>query len=145
MSQLLDMTLDDLMRIKNMGRKTAEEILGRVKELPTDRLIAATPDNMQLSAEDERCCAELAKEMATCYGRTESAWLREILEVKETYPQAQGETFFYRLYERDTVSDAVKAAILWQVGVNGDESDLLLCIKSNDNMFFTAKLKSKET
>ena len=25
------------------------------------------------------------------------------------------------------------------------ESDLLLCIKSNDNMFFTAKLKSKET
>jgi hypothetical protein len=24
-------------------------------------------------------------------------------------------------------------------------SDLLLCIKSNDNIFFTAKLKSKET
>ena len=120
-SQLLDMTLDDLMRIKNMGRKTAEEILERVKKLPTDRLIAATPDNMQLPAEDAKYCVELAKEMTACYGRTESAWLREILEAKETYPPAQSETFFYRLYERHTVSDAVKAAILRQVESKGNE------------------------
>ena len=120
-SQLLDMTLGDLMQIKNMGRKTAEEILERVKELPTDRLIAATPDNMQLPGEDAKYCVELAKEMTACYGRTESAWLREILEVKETYPQAQSATFFCRLYERDTVSDAVKAAILRRVEANGNE------------------------
>ncbi len=109
-SQLLGVTFDELMNLKNMGKKTAEEVLAYIEKIPIEHKPGTIPSVYSLAAE-----------MCAAYGEKESEWLRVILVVKAQFPDATGESLIYRLYERAFVRDKVKAKILKMIEGNGDE------------------------
>lgn len=112
-SQLAEMKIEDLLALKNMGRKSAEEVLTLVAQIQVQ-------DNVALETQKQMKGAELAAEMVAKLGRTESFWLREIQQVYEAFPEAISETLICRLYDRQLVRDAVKESILRLLEENED-------------------------
>ena len=113
-SQLLGITYDDLMRIRNMGSKSAEEVLSYVEKISTHYKVN------QIDAVDESSNS-FPLEMLAVYGKEESVWVRELLTVKAQFPEAVGETLIYRLYESTYVHQTIKETILKIVEENNNE------------------------
>lgn len=114
-SQLVGISYEDLMNLKNMGKKTAEEVLAYIEKISVQRE-GCVPQN-----ETSHSGNDLTSEMCTAYGESESAWIRELLTIKAQFPETIGETLIYRLYDSVFVRDRVKATILQMVEENGGE------------------------
>lgn len=104
-SQLVGITYDELMKLKNMGKKTAEEVLGYITKISVRHGTGA------IAIESIDSSNTLPPEMCAVYGEEESVWLREILTIKAQFPEAMGETLIYRLYNSDFVRGTLKAKI----------------------------------
>ena len=114
-SQLVGITLEELMNLQNMGKKTAEEVLAYIAKISVKHGTGAVENESSASRND------LATEMYAVYGEEESIWLREVLTIKAQFPEAMGETLIYRLYDSVFVRGTVKAKILKVVEENGGE------------------------
>lgn len=114
-SQLVGISYEDLMNLKNMGKKTAEEVLAYIEKTSVQRE-GCVPQN-----ETDHSGNDLTSEMCTAYGESESAWIRELLTIKAQFPEAMGETLIYRLYDSVFVRGIVKATILQMLEENGGE------------------------
>ena len=96
-SQLLGKSVDDLLQIRSMGMRTAQEVFSAAEQWLSRRTVQA----MDLSAQESREKANdtlLSTEISKAYNASQSVCLHEIMRVRHEYPEAQGETFFYRLY-----------------------------------------------
>lgn len=113
-SELLEMGYDDLIAIKNMGKKSAQEVLDYLKQISVSNII---PSNRT----EVRQKDSLVVDMQQAYGESEASWLREILTAKEQYPDITGETLLYRLYDQKFVRALVKAKILKILEENGSK------------------------
>lgn len=114
-SQLIDITYDRLMNLQNMGKKTAEEVLGYITKISVKH---GTGD---IAIESIDSSNALTAEMCAVYGEEKNVWLREILTIKAQFPEAMGETLIYRLYNSDFVRGTLKAKILKIIEENGGE------------------------
>lgn len=118
--QLEGMTLETLLAMRNMGRKTAEEVMAAVASLP--ELLTVPEKRIEppvLDAEMEaKRVAEaqlrdvLIQEAMDIYGGARSTYLLAYKEVRERYPEAQGETLVYRFYEQSAVRNLAKVFLL---------------------------------
>ena len=113
-SELLEMSYDELMAVKNMGKKSAKEVLDYLKQISVSNV---TPGNQTKDCQKD----PLAAAMQQAYGENEVSWLREILTVKEKYPGIMGETLLYRLYDQKFVRALAKAKILKILEENGNK------------------------
>lgn len=113
-SELLEMSYDELMAVKNMGKKSAKEVLDYLKQISVSNI---TPGNQTQDCQKD----PLAAAMQQTYGENEVSWLREILTVKEKYPGIMGETLLYRLYDQKFVRALAKAKILKILEENGNK------------------------
>lgn len=115
-SQLVGLTYDELMNLKNMGNKTANEVLEYLSKISVKQSNGCDlHDEVQYNSHNE-----MATEMTLYYGELENIWLREIIAVKGQYPEAVGETLIYRLYEKPYVRGVLKAKVLELIEGNGD-------------------------
>lgn len=114
-SQLVGITYDELMNLKNMGKKTAEEVLAYIEKISIKHETGA------IAAETIAPGNDLIAEMRSAYGEEESICLREMLVIKAQFPEIMDETLIYRLYDSVFVRGTVKAKILKVVEKNGGE------------------------
>lgn len=114
-SQLVGLTLDQLMSLKSMGAKTAEEVFEYIK------IISISNSGSVQSNDTNDYVGCIAHEMQEAFGENEALWLREIMTTKANFPEAIGETLIYRLYDSVFVRGSVKAKILHSIEENGDE------------------------
>lgn len=114
-SQLVNVTYSELMSIKNMGKKTVEEVLEYLEQ----NSIRHGVDTIQLKSVD--LGNNLSKEMSLYYGEKESFWRKKILSIKSEFPEAVGETLIYRTYDNYFIRGAAKAKILKIIEENGGE------------------------
>ena len=112
-SQLVGISYEDLMNLKNMGKKTAEEVLAYIEKISVQRE-GCVPQN-----ETSHSGNDLTSEMCTAYGEEESVWLRELSAIKAQFPEAIGENLIYRLYDSVFVRGTLKATILRIIEGNG--------------------------
>ena len=78
-SQLVGKSLDDLLAVKNMGRKTAEEIMTAVSGLSIG-LSGANPGSD--SSPQDGSAALLAEELAAVFGGMPSSWLPKLEKLR---------------------------------------------------------------
>ena len=116
-SQLVNMSLDDLLHIKNMGQKSADEVLEYISKIKVDYKTVAETSGEDIGAG----AGGIVSEMAATYGQEESVWARELLMVKEQFPEDDGETLIYRLYESPFVRGSVKTTIMRMIEEKGGE------------------------
>lgn len=132
LSQLVGVSPEDLMNIRNMGAKTVREICDYV----TSRQV--TQANAVEKPKGSAPMQEFAEEMCLFYGQEQSVWLREVLNVEAQYPEAQGESFIYRLYDTSFVRGSLKSRIIALIEENGDEiSKRTLASKLPSHLFNT--------
>ena len=115
-SQLVGVTYEELMNLQSMGKKTAEEVLAYIEKISVSHSARAKE-----LGESNAPRNDLAAEMLSAYGKTESVWFKEILAVKTQYPEAIGETLIYRLYDSVFVRGTAKAKILQTIEENNNE------------------------
>lgn len=113
-SQLLGIPYETLMKIRNMGAKSAEEVLAYVEKISANYKIHETSDQTDSTN-------NLASEMFGAYGNEPNVWVRELLTVKAQFPEAIGETLIYRLYDSIYVRNAIKWTILKVIESNNNE------------------------
>ena len=108
-SQLTGKTLEDIISIKNMGQKTAEEVLKYISsiEKSCDYNVSNPNDITDAMQYDQ-----IASELVTVFGYSKKQWLQEILATTVQYPDISGALLIERLYLRQTVRTAAKNAIL---------------------------------
>ena len=116
-SQLIGISYEELMAIQNMGKKTADEIFKKAKEYEEKFLVEAEQGNSVLDEYE----MFIAKEAGTAFGIESRTVIREILAVKELYPEALGETFVYLLYEREAIKNCVSGTLLKWIEKSNDE------------------------
>lgn len=116
-SQLVGITCDELMKLQNVGKKTAEEVLTYIEKISIKHE-TETPA-MEIIGSDS--VTDLIAEMHAAYGQEKNIWLREILAIKAQFPEAMGETLVYRLYDNVFVRATVKAKILKIAEESGDK------------------------
>lgn len=119
-SQLVGVTEDELLSLKNMGRKTAREILQIMEKFISQGEENESSNHEASKPELPSHTVELAKDLSETLGGDISSYLREIMEVEESYPGAQGETYYYRLYESAFMREALKHKILTLLEANED-------------------------
>ena len=113
-SQLVGKTIYDLLPLKNMGRKTAEEILNYLSKI----LITYTSEDKNTDHGESSYQRSIVSEMLASYGQAESTWAKELLTVQEQYPDAEGEALIYCLYKSQFVRATAKATILQIIEAN---------------------------
>ena len=119
-SQLLGKNVDDLLQIRSMGMRTAQEVFSAAEQWLSRRTVQA----MDLSSQESHEKANdtlLSTEISKAYNASQSVCLHEIMRVRHEYPEAQGETFFYRLYEAQEIRNAAKLRILKLLERNRNE------------------------
>ena len=132
-SQLINKTPEELMNIKNMGRKTVDEILKFVSEV---KITYGETTKDQENTDVPTNAQELVSELVGAYGQTESTWLRELLIIERQYPDAIGEILVYRLYEGQFVRATAKSAILKLIEARNGEiskNNLVDCLPKHLN------------
>lgn len=107
-SQLVGKTVQDLLPLKNMGRKTAEEILNYLTKV----MVTYTSEEGNVEQDKSSCQNAIVSELLASYGQTESTWSKELLAIQEQYPEAVGEALIYRLYNSQFVRATAKTTIL---------------------------------
>lgn len=121
--QLEGMTLETLLAMRNMGRKTAEEVMvaaASISELlavPEKRI---DPSVLDVEMEAKRVAEAqlrdvLIQEAMDIYGGARSTYLLAYKEVRKRYPEAQGETLVYRFYEQSAVRNLAKVFLLYRL------------------------------
>lgn len=78
-SQLAGKSLDDLLAVKNMGRKTAEEILAAVSELSIRLSEASSASD---SSPQDGGAALLAEELSAVFGGASGSWLLKLEQLR---------------------------------------------------------------
>lgn len=114
-AKLIGITYEELKGLQNMGTKTAEEVLEYSKNITAICDVCSTQENSAVTWES------LVSEMHSIYGKTENVWLKEILAVKEVFPELTEVLLIRNLYDRPFVHDALKAATLRLIEENGSE------------------------
>lgn len=114
-SRLVGITFEDLMKMRNMGKKSAEEVFAYIEKISIRHEPCADQNNVDVVAND------LTAEMYSAYGEGENIWFKEILATKSQYPEAIGETLIYYLYDRIFVRGTVKARILQIIEESNNE------------------------
>lgn len=90
-SQLVGKTVQDLLPLKNMGRKTAEEILNYLTKV----MVTYTSEEGNVEQDKSSCQNAIVSELLASYGQTESTWSKELLAIQEQYPEAVGEALVF--------------------------------------------------
>lgn len=101
-SQLIGITYEELMNLKSMGAKSAEEVIAYAENIS---VICDPNDSIAI-------WRSLAHEMYAVYGKTENYWVREVLTVKAQFPEATGSVMIRHLYDRPFVRDSLRDTIL---------------------------------
>lgn len=114
-SQLVGITCDELMKLRNMGRKTAEEVIAYMEKISIKHEIRTN----DMETIDFGVDNDLAVEMSVSYGQEKGILLEEIRTVKKKFPEAMGETSIYRVYGSDYVRGITKGRILKLIEENG--------------------------
>lgn len=114
-SQLIGITCDELLKIKNLGAKTVEELLAYIDKISVSYELKSEIKESHISNNN------LVAEMYAAYGNKESIWLKEVLSIKAQYPEAIGETLIYRLYDSVLTRGILKAKIIQIIEENGNE------------------------
>lgn len=105
-SQLVGLKIDDLLQIKNMGEKTATELLSFVEE---HEVVFSIQDK---GSAETTSLNTLAKEMNLCWGGNVNMWLREIVAIKKDFPKDSDDTFLFKLYDCEFARNAIESFIL---------------------------------
>ena len=120
-SQLIGLTQEELLSMRNMGQKSTAEVLSFLRKNTITQSFDAgiAQENSalvrELSAAYKRIAQEnsaLARELSAAYKRKITRWLQEIVAVKEKHPEVQGETLLYYLYDSDYLRGVAKSRIL---------------------------------
>ena len=107
-SQLIGITYEELIKKPSVGKKTAQEI-------------AAFSETITISAPEGSFAAELASQLAAAYGKTETFWLKQMMDIREKQPEVTGDALIARLYDDELLRDILTSKILRLVEGNGDE------------------------
>ena len=105
-SQILGMTKDDFAAIKNLGGKSIWEAVEFEQQL---RIIHVSLQDANSSLTKIQ---NIIYELVAAYGQNEKYWLRILIPTRKEYPDVQGESFIYCLYQSDILRNAAKKLIL---------------------------------
>lgn len=119
-SELLGKSVDDLMQIRSMGERTAQEVFSVIEAWLSRRTAHVMEISDHDSGEKEKDIV-LSTEISKSYGVPQSSCLHDVMQVRTQYPEAQGETFYYRLYEEQFTRNAAKARIITLLERNQNE------------------------
>lgn len=113
-SQLLGISLKELMAMKSMGKKSALEAYTYINKL-----------SVQYESEDLDARAidvlNLANEMHDTYGQDKNIWLRELLAIQAKFFHEKLDELINHLYDQPFVQAALHAKILKMIADNGGE------------------------
>lgn len=118
-SQLVGKSLEDLLSVKNMGRKTAEEILAAVSELSLRLSDQATG----LSASGNNEIAALAKDLANVFGGMTGTWALKLEQLRDGNAYDR-ETLLNRLLQESKIRSAQKNAICDYLEAHEDQASM---------------------
>ena len=118
-SQLAGKSLEDLLAVKNMGRKTAEEILAAVSELSLRLSDQATG----LSASGNNEIAALAGELADAFGGMTGTWALKLEQLRDGNAYDR-ETLLNRLLQENEIRSAQKSAICDYLEAHEDQASM---------------------
>lgn len=118
-SQLAGKSLEDLLAVKNMGRKTAEEILAAVSELSLRLSDQATG----LSASGNNEIAVLAEELANVFGGMAGTWALKLEQLRDGNAYDR-ETLLNRLLQESEIRSAQKNAICDYLEAHEDQASM---------------------
>ena len=118
-SQLIGMTRDDLLRIKNMGVLTANLIVDEIESYKashrlvsvlaqTERESSANVTPAKTPDPDEELVLAFAEKQLLSTAETR----RQIAMLREEHPEAAGETLLFLLFGQDVVRERAKTRIL---------------------------------
>lgn len=105
-SQLIGLTPEKLMCIKNMGEKSVAEILDFVEQHKIAFSIQQN-DETKISYLNE-----LAEKLNQCWGGNTNMWLRDIMIIKNDFPQYEDDAFLLELYECEFARSSIKNYIV---------------------------------
>ena len=118
-SQLAGKSLEDLLAVKNMGRKTAEEILAAVSELSLRLSDQATG----LSAPGNTQIAALAEELANVFGGMTGTWALKLEQLRDGSGDDR-ETLLSRLLRESEILSTQKNAICDYLEAHEDQASM---------------------
>ena len=118
-SQLVGKSLEDLLAVKNMGRKTAEEILAAVSELSLRLSDQAT--GMSASGNNE--IAALAEDLANVFGGMTGTWALKLEQLRDGNAYDR-ETLLSCLLQESEIRSAQKNAICDYLETHEDQASM---------------------
>lgn len=105
-SQLVGLTFEEMMKIKNMGQKTATELLTFIGEHQVSFEVQENDSTERSSLN------ELAKELNVCWSGNINMWLREIVAIKKDFPEDNNDAFLFKLYDCEFARSTIKQFVL---------------------------------
>ena len=118
-SQLVGKSLEDLLGVKNMGRKTAEEILNAITEIS----IRLTNGSDERSPSADNITPALAEELAAVFGGLSGTWLLKLEQLRERGSEDR-EELLKRLFQESELRGAQKKAICDYLEAHDDQASM---------------------
>ncbi len=132
LAQVAALSEEELLALKRMGKKTAKEILEYCSDLDDIRrvnelLIRYTSIDPQMLESSETYLASKEKadrlaqwdgfthELVNSWGGTKDTYFQILTEIFEKYPDAQGETIYYLMYDEPLIRSQARAFILQMI------------------------------
>lgn len=118
-SQLVGKSLEDLLGVKNMGRKTAEEILSAVSAVS----LRLTNSSNERSTSVDKTTPALAEELAAVFGGLSGTWLLKLEQMRESGTEDR-DTLLKRLFQESELRGAQKKAICDYLEAHDDQASM---------------------
>ena len=126
-SEILSLTFDDLLHIRNMGRKTAELIYDYIINVEFDRV--ESEDVSELESQ----CRVISSEIAKYFCISNKDVLSAVKETLKLYPNAKAESLINAIYSHDLIKSKVKDFLVAFIKDKGmvTQSELYSLMPSN--------------
>ena len=130
LSQVVQLNQHELFSIQYMGKKHAQEILEYclklqdstyVKQQVTEHIhidLSSIVSQGVLAIERTDTWRQLIDELNTFWGKNEKYYLKALSDIKEKYPDVQGESIIYLLYDDVMIHSKAKDGILKNIEKN---------------------------
>lgn len=111
MSQLVQMPDRKITSIQGIGDRTCRDIFDTAARA-VDKALTAYRASIEFVHQEQQLPLSITNDLVTLLHGNSRCCLREVMYVKKTYPEAVGESFFYRLYETPYVQGLLKDTVI---------------------------------
>lgn len=118
-SELLLLPDRKILSVQGLGERTCKDVFAKVSQV-VDKALTAYLTSEELVSEKQRLPLAVTADMVAHLNGDSRCCLREAVFVRKNYPEAVGETFYYRLYSAPYIQSLLKAKVLLVLESNSD-------------------------